>query len=901
MGEDDFSVIDEGSSESSGSDDRSAGSVNFARQDIKLMNVVRAIVILFLLCAGFLGSEVVFILAYIAQENEYARTYTLQAEALADSFQVDMNNKLRVAHGLVDQFYASSKTETWPFVFFDDFQQRCESPALVSRASSIRLAPLVVDGEREAWETFVAERYLQQDAVGQIAPEAEGGAYYYATYRDPDYGIYRFIREDERFVVALKQPSDDAYFPVGQQSPFMGSNETGVVGTLFNLWSNTVRGHALDQMVERKGPVVSSFLYQHTNDNDMASYKSPRSSILFPLFLEKNETGLLAALDMEFKWETTLLEGINELPFVVVIENACGGNFSYTVTKESTSFMGPGNLRSPELMDLSIVQDPVSTSYEDFAQLFDEQGGKPIDPETGCNVRISIYPSEEYEALFFTSRPDVYRAVFLFASFLMVMVFVSYDCMVEWRQAKVVKAAQRSDAIVRSFFPEAVRNQLYEDAIKKEEEQKIRKRGGKKDDWRQKHSSSSLAEAPKSQLKRFVLQDREGSGVSDSMSMDGSIGSNDTSHDMRHTAPIADLYPDVTVLFADIAGFTSWSSEREPTQVFILLETIYRALDKAAKKMGVFKVETIGDCYVAATGLPDPRADHAIVMARFARKALVRMNHLTKLLEAQLGPGTAELTFRIGMHSGPVTAGVLRGQKCRFQLFGDTMNMAARMEQTGTRNKIQVSADTAKLLIEGGQQQLLSPRENAIAVKGKGECETFWLSVTSLSHSQDASSQRSGDSSELDDSLPAAITLLSSDQRLGGIWAGTSLANVLGQTQVDDKLERLVGWNTDVLRSLLERVVAARQNKRNASTSDRSYETSLDGTPMDSVQMAISLPDYDEQVGLNVEQVKTQLSREANQELHDYVAAICKFGLLPRLGLFCCCSQWPFLGFSVWV
>jgi class 3 adenylate cyclase len=91
-----------------------------------------------------------------------------------------------------------------------------------------------------------------------------------------------------------------------------------------------------------------------------------------------------------------------------------------------------------------------------------------------------------------------------------------------------------------------------------------------------------------------------------------------------------------------------------------LLETIYRSMDKAAKVFGVFKVETVGDCYVAATGLPDPQKNHAEIMARFARTTCLRIQQLTSKLESQLGPGTADLAMRYGLHSGPVTAGVLR-------------------------------------------------------------------------------------------------------------------------------------------------------------------------------------------------------------------------------------------------
>ena len=143
---------------------------------------------------------------------------------------------------------------------------------------------------------------------------------------------------------------------------------------------------------------------------------------------------------------------------------------------------------------------------------------------------------------------------------------------------------------------------------------------------------------------------------------------------------------------------------REPCQVFILLETIYGAFDAIAKRRRIFKIETIGDCYVAVSGVPEPRADHAIAMCKFANDILTTMRKLTQRLESTLGPDTGDLALRIGLHSGPVTAGVLRGERARFQLFGDTMNTAARMEQTGIKNRIQISQSTANCLHAGGKR-----------------------------------------------------------------------------------------------------------------------------------------------------------------------------------------------------
>jgi len=148
------------------------------------------------------------------------------------------------------------------------------------------------------------------------------------------------------------------------------------------------------------------------------------------------------------------------------------------------------------------------------------------------------------------------------------------------------------------------------------------------------------------------------------------------------------------------------------------LETIYAAFDRLALQRTVFKVETIGDCYVAVTGLPEPQEDHAIIMVKFARDCVKTMQTLVQSLEVELGPDTGDLCIRVGLHSGPVTAGVLRGQKSRFQLFGDTVNTASRMESNGLPNQIHVSQQTADLLISANKNHWIHPRKEMVHAKG---------------------------------------------------------------------------------------------------------------------------------------------------------------------------------------
>jgi class 3 adenylate cyclase len=186
--------------------------------------------------------------------------------------------------------------------------------------------------------------------------------------------------------------------------------------------------------------------------------------------------------------------------------------------------------------------------------------------------------------------------------------------------------------------------------------------------------------------------------------------------------------------------------------VFTLLESVYSAFDAIAARRGVFKVETIGDAYVAVVGLPEPRDDHAVVMVKFARDCRLQMAELVRDLEKSLGPGTGDLKLRFGLHSGAVTAGVLRGQKSRFQLFGDTVNTASRMESTGIPNRIQASTVTAELLIAAGKGSWVKPREDLVEAKGKGKLQTYWIEPKSMG--PEISTELARDSSQSPEAPP---------------------------------------------------------------------------------------------------------------------------------------------------
>jgi class 3 adenylate cyclase len=179
---------------------------------------------------------------------------------------------------------------------------------------------------------------------------------------------------------------------------------------------------------------------------------------------------------------------------------------------------------------------------------------------------------------------------------------------------------------------------------------------------------------------------------------------------------IADNFADVTVLFGDIVGFTVLSSHTSAKRIVEILNGIFSLFDRDAHELGIEKIKTIGDCYMAVCGLPHPYSDHADRMARMA----LRMLEVTRQYNKEKG---TNLQLRIGINSGPVVAGVIGKSKFIYDLWGDTVNLASRMESAGVPGEIQVTRSVYERL--KGKFEFES--RGVIQVKGKGEIDAFLL------------------------------------------------------------------------------------------------------------------------------------------------------------------------------
>lgn len=184
----------------------------------------------------------------------------------------------------------------------------------------------------------------------------------------------------------------------------------------------------------------------------------------------------------------------------------------------------------------------------------------------------------------------------------------------------------------------------------------------------------------------------------------------------RGEVTIADTYDDVTVLFADLVGFTAWASTREPEQVVEVLGRVFTSFDALTAKHGLEKIKTIGDAYMVVAGLPTPMPRHREAMMALARELIAAVRDVGRAVGSPL-------EVRLGLHAGPVVAGVIGTRKFAYDLWGDTVNTASRLESHGVPGRVHVLESTVKAL---GSEFEFEPR-GEIELRSVGRVSTWLL------------------------------------------------------------------------------------------------------------------------------------------------------------------------------
>lgn len=764
----------------------------------------------------------------------------------------------------------SSNTSSFPFVTANLFESQAERVRAEVGASSIThllWTPRVAQSQRLAWEKYVQEQApeaLQQARLFAAAAASSTSPTVAAeSSLQPSGNIFVMINGNNTISTSsstttadiVEQPSlvRPQYAPAWQISPppinasfswinlDLNQTEPFQGGFLNAVWQakeglttrSDVSGLQSDTLLLSSSPTAGYNTGVTASTNDTAKL---HAFWVVPIWsnLRKNSSAAgVGFLYARVAW-TALLNDLwlSVLPvahsigsLAIVLENTCDQAFTFRLAGNLVTFVGTGNL----------VES--GTQLERVLPLTTE-----VNPDMPgvCQYSLAVYDTQSHNTMLSSLNLTIFWTAIVASVFgLLCFTFVLYDCLARQQNSMVVKAAARANAVISGLFPKQVRDRLLaEEAQQPEEKQK------KTIKMKKPPNCSGQSNDNNPQAARLA-------GSSNEFPVE-----KEAEDEKYKGNPIADLFPATTILFADIAGFTAWSSQREPTQVFILLETVFQRFDEIAKKRGVFKVETVGDCYVAVAGLPDPRKDHAVVMARFARDCMHAMRDLTKTLEMTLGPDTGELEMRMGLHSGPVTAGVLRGDRSRFQLFGDTMNTASRMESTGERGKIQLSQETTDLLIAAGKSNWVSLRDSTVVAKGKGELQTYWLAQHPY-HSSEVGSSDDADATqrseaELDASTPFVTA--------------------------SAKSSRLIDWNVDVLLRLLKQIVARRNallaiDPNRKADADESQFFKASHRVLDEVQEVVALPIFDAREAI-MEADSIVLDQIVVDQLYDYVSNI---------------------------
>eukprot|EP00980_Cylindrotheca_fusiformis_P031379 scaffold26280_cov137-Cylindrotheca_fusiformis.AAC.1 len=492
---------------------------------------------------------------------------------------------------------------SWPFVCVSDFSSKSEKiTALFGFETPVlAIAPLVREEEKDKWASFVLETapVWYQESINN-----EGLNYTVEDYMNltiPYVHHYSYTADGEKVSIPTIMPGPA--LPMWQRYPLIVGNDgpasNGNMSISYDFQDSSEIADLFKISSSTRRPSIGFTRLRDIRPGYIGKLVVD-SQIVQPVM---DDGELVGMLWLRIPWreffQDLYVDGI--IGTTVVISSSCGidsggdtiSDLSYAIEGSHVEFLGEFDAHDPKY-DAQVVSRVIVDLNVDSAKI----------PEGLCvpTLTLDLYPTDDLAATYETSKPTLYATVVVAIFVFTTLVFLLYDYYVGRRKRSYMERIVKQDQIVSDVFPAAIRDRLYESGQR-----------GLQDDG---------------------LHDPLGGGGGG-----GTAGS-----------PLADFFPETTIVFADITGFTAWSSAREPAQVFILLETIYGAFDKHAYRRSVFKVETVGDCYVAVAGLPEPDKEHAVNVCRFARDCINTMKEITLKLEVALGPDTSALDLRVGIH-----------------------------------------------------------------------------------------------------------------------------------------------------------------------------------------------------------------------------------------------------------
>lgn len=462
------------------------------KNETRKTSVVRCLVITTLLTSAAIVANVALIMALNEEEVEFKAEYTRLSNRLIDGFLETVGEKISAADSMASQLYF--KDEPQPhLVSIPEFEIQAEGIRQLSTSMTVSYSP-ILKGQQERLE-FEAYANLAYDEGARSKFEStylpHDGKYNFddeplVSYvetgnRKIQDGIYRVeggsVLTDEssvffapvwqvRYLLSLFSAvacqKISLFLLPCQVAPFNSVTRPSV---MFNQMSEKQRSKPLQHLVDRSGYVISDIHYKNnTLDSLHSAYAAPVMVLYYPVSRDivEDKTSVVGAITLEIAVEALLegfLLGFEDEPMTAVVETSCGSQYSFSVQGAEVTFLGSGDLHE-KIPDVGTMEY-VSSSYEQFDDVIKAVAALyPTVDEVLCSYKVSTYPTVDSHQVFLTNRPVIIEAlvgvVFLFT----VAVFLGYDCMVERRQRRVLAAAQRTNALVGSLFPQAVRDRL---------------------------------------------------------------------------------------------------------------------------------------------------------------------------------------------------------------------------------------------------------------------------------------------------------------------------------------------------------------------------------------------------------------------------------------------------------
>jgi hypothetical protein len=572
-----------------------------SKETKRLRRFKLVIVILAVLLTAAVSTIVYFGISQAEQESN-EKEYQDGAELIVLTLENNILDEIRSIESLAVYVssYASGRETEWPFLEpIPNFETRAAIARGLSdggMASSLSLILYVTDSNREQYEAFVLRHWMGADNNTELLNNTK-------IVGDVFTEIFELVQDPNRddAIKKVASPMDSGpFFPVWMSDP---SNldavnfNTASISPEWSISLNHVVGsnEPLITTVDTQATAVKGFLQR-------SAQEEPNSHILYPLTDGIGRS--VGVLSNSFSWSSVLNNSlaIDDGEYIVEIDSACTQRLSFRVVGPEVEFLGPGLLHDPKYNSFQYTYDP-STSLR----------GRAKGPmlmgllEKKCPYRVHVYATSSTDDVS-TSNDAIYYTLGITLAFLIVTaVFCCFVIVIERRQKRVIRSADEARAIVSSLYPSQVRGRLMAHQRDNDAQASVKKLF-KFRKWPKKTSKKHLKE------KKLVQFSEDSFG--DDSDLHGSsteFGNGDTLKPRRRSRlktyldesttferlnddtsskPIADSFPSATILFADLVGFTSWCSLREPEKVFVLLEGIFVAFDKIAKDRKVFKIET---------------------------------------------------------------------------------------------------------------------------------------------------------------------------------------------------------------------------------------------------------------------------------------------------------------------